>query len=91
LIAQCRAHDIAGRFAGDEFVALLVDVEPTLAQHVIARLSKALDAQQIRCSIGVALYPNDGRDAKELLEASDRALYRAKAAGKNTFAFSNPN
>jgi diguanylate cyclase (GGDEF)-like protein len=87
LTSQCRAHDVAGRFAGDEFVTLLCDIEPSLAQQMIARLSRALADNEIRCSIGVALYPRDARDATSLLEASDRALYAAKAAGKNTFAF----
>jgi len=78
---------VVGRFAGDEFVVLLSNVDRELAGTLVMRLSADLQAQQLRCSIGAALYPQDATDASSLLTAADRALYATKSTGKNGFAF----
>lgn len=87
-LSRCsRGADVVGRFAGDEFVVLLSNVDRELARTLVMRLSADLQAQQLRCSIGAALYPQDATDASSLLTAADRALYATKSTGKNGFAF----
>jgi diguanylate cyclase (GGDEF)-like protein len=87
LTRSSRANDVVGRYAGDEFVVLLVNVEATLAHTRVARLSRELQAAGLRCSLGAATFPHDAADAASLLAAADRALYATKAAGKNGFSF----
>jgi diguanylate cyclase (GGDEF)-like protein len=82
-----RAQDIVGRFAGDEFVGLLVDVDTETARTLVARLSADLRSAGLRCSIGAALYPQDGDTPEGVFAAADRALYATKAAGKNGYSF----
>lgn len=89
LLRNSRAHDIVARYAGDEFVVLLSNVDPDLATALVARLSNDLRAEGISCSLGAALYPRDAPDAATLLAAADRALYVTKAAGKNSFRFAS--
>jgi diguanylate cyclase (GGDEF)-like protein/PAS domain S-box-containing protein len=89
---QTRRGDIACRYGGEEFVVVLpgATVEQTCqrAEEWRAAFSEVhirhLD-QEIKAtlSIGVAGFPADGADAEELLQAADRALYEAKAAGRN--------
>ena len=87
LLASSRIEDIVGRYAGDEFVVLLTNVERHRAQVLVERLSAALRERGLRCSLGAALMPDDATDAASLLAAADRALYRTKAAGKNGYSF----
>jgi diguanylate cyclase (GGDEF)-like protein len=91
-----RAGDTVGRFGGDEFVLLLnatgqgADAAPVLERVREAVLqSICLSGQEVRvsCSIGVAVYPNDGDDAETLLMHADAAMYRAKELGKNNCQF----
>ncbi|MPM49336.1 putative signaling protein [bioreactor metagenome] len=89
-----REGDCAARFGGDEFVLLLhvsgVDELTEKVQAVLSAVQKpiALCGQDyfITCSIGVALYPRDGTDARALLKNADLAMYQAKSQGKNQFA-----
>jgi diguanylate cyclase (GGDEF)-like protein len=83
------------RFGGDEFVAYLPGAERTAATDVAERIRRDVEAHPFECagvrmsptiSIGVATFPDDGRSAEELFRAGDRALYRAKAAGRNRVA-----
>ncbi len=87
--------DTVARLGGDEFVAVLTDVrEPGTGTAVARRLNEALaapftiegSAVRVTASIGVGLYPADGADAETLIKAADRAMYRAKARGRNRFA-----
>ena len=89
---NCRGSDVACRFGGDEFVVALFDITP---EQVKGRAESIRDlAGRIRApgplrgdtlsiSVGIALYPDDGSVEEELLGAADRALYRAKLAGRN--------
>ncbi len=89
-LTRCsRAHDVVGRYAGDEFVVLLPNVDATRARILVSRLSRELRANGLSCSLGAATYPKDAVDAGTLLAAADRALYVTKAAGKNSFAFAS--
>jgi diguanylate cyclase (GGDEF)-like protein len=92
LVAQClqrsiRNTDYAARFAGDEFAVLLPGASPEVAEAVVKRVrhnvyktTLDLRSRMIRCSvsIGVANYPKDGRDVRELLSVADRMMYRDK-------------
>lgn len=89
-----REGDVVARLGGDEFVASLPDLHAVadvdfVATKLIDVLSApyALEAGEARISgsIGVAMFPRDGDSPKALLVAADRALYRAKTAGKNRF------
>jgi diguanylate cyclase (GGDEF)-like protein/PAS domain S-box-containing protein len=91
-----RARDSAARIGGDEFVVVAEEFErPELVAEFAARLLDALGepvllrGQECRvgASIGIALYPADGEDAQTLLKRADVAMYRAKEAGRNGFAF----
>lgn len=87
LTRSSRSVDVVGRYAGDEFVVLLSNVDRQLARVLVARISADLRAQDLHCSVGAALYPDDGTNGATLLAAADRALYRTKACGKNGFSF----
>jgi diguanylate cyclase (GGDEF)-like protein/PAS domain S-box-containing protein len=84
-----RGPDLLARIGGDEFVLLLPDVGAAGAREVAERVAAAvrepiaIDGHHTACgaSIGIALFPDDGGDLKGLLQAADRAMYRAKGAG----------
>ncbi|TXH90565.1 MAG: EAL domain-containing protein [Rhodoferax sp.] len=91
-----RAGDTVARLGGDEFVVLL----PKVGQDIeilamVERILQAVDglyplahhALYVSASIGVALYPRDGKDAASLLKNADTAMYRAKESGRNRFQF----
>lgn len=79
---QCRSTDLAARYGGDEFAVILIDSDQRMAEHVAERIEARVRDYQgeppISASIGVAVYPRDGRTAQELLEAADQQLYRRK-------------
>ncbi len=98
-LQQClRQTDTLSRQGGDEFIALLTDLKdnqaaaPVLAK-LMANLEQpfVLDGHELAltCSIGVALYPDDGRDFDTLLRKADMALYRAKDLGRNSHHYFN--
>lgn len=86
---------IATRFGGDEFVAFLPglgrEAATQLAEEIRQRVASAQFTREgvtvkVTVSIGVASFPERAQDAKKLFDAADRALYRAKARGKNQVA-----
>jgi diguanylate cyclase (GGDEF)-like protein len=87
LRSSLRSCDIIGRPGGDEFVALVPDVESDTADKLAERLTLALEKQYaigshtLRCpaSIGLALYPEHASTLTGLLREADEAMYRAKA------------
>ncbi|AUD78908.1 bifunctional diguanylate cyclase/phosphodiesterase [Kangiella profundi] len=96
ILVALREHDTFARLGGDEFVIMLEDVEDREAiVDVLDRIKHALDtpimlgANQIYItpSLGVALYPDDGAEAGELLKKADMAMYNSKKHGKNTYSF----
>jgi diguanylate cyclase (GGDEF)-like protein len=90
--ANLRGIDVAARYGGDEFVALLTETDPTGAwvvaekiRQVASELSLEAGGQRITTSlsIGVVSYPEDGQTADELMIAADEAMYSSKRLGKN--------
>jgi diguanylate cyclase (GGDEF)-like protein/PAS domain S-box-containing protein len=79
---QSRSTDLAARYGGDEFAVLLIDSDPGMARQIAARVQSALangrEEPRLSVSIGVSVYPDDGRSAQELLESADRELYQRK-------------
>lgn len=96
LKALVREGDTLSRLGGDEFVVLLENVRSgqdaaTVAEKIIQALEKVLVIGNyplhISASIGISLYPEDGRDAETLMKHADAAMYKAKENGRNTFHF----
>jgi diguanylate cyclase (GGDEF)-like protein len=90
-----RGHFVA-RLGGDEFIVLQSvgvdrDSIDRLARDILGAIAQALnlDGNEIvpSTSIGIAIGPADGRDGGALLRSADLALYRAKEAGRGTYAF----
>jgi diguanylate cyclase (GGDEF)-like protein len=99
LLGCVRETDTVARLGGDEFAIIQVGLEnpceaSILAQRVIDRMASpfVLDAHQvvISTSVGIAVAPNDGREADDLLKKADLALYRAKSDGRGAYRFFEP-
>ncbi|WP_372942240.1 EAL domain-containing protein [Shewanella sp.] len=91
-----RSDDVVGRLGGDEFIILLSDIHQQADIELAANkllqqfyLPFKLDNRELvsTISIGIALYPNDSVDAKELLRQADSAMYHSKEQGRNTYTF----
>jgi diguanylate cyclase (GGDEF)-like protein/PAS domain S-box-containing protein len=96
LRAIVRETDVVARFASDEFVLAIPNVASqdeieAVAQRVLEDLQRptAFGGKQVSItpSIGVALYPNDGANAEELLMHADTAMYAAKQGGRAACRF----
>jgi len=96
LTAELRQYDSIGRFGGEEFVAVLpeVDLETArgISQRILARIRElevfspdepTVPLGGFSASIGLALYPDVGGDVEGLLHVADSALYAAKSAGRD--------
>jgi diguanylate cyclase (GGDEF)-like protein len=96
LLQSVRAEDIVCRFGGEEFVVILpvadLKVTQARAERIRSRLREMTVMHQgqslgiVTVSVGVAELPQHGVSAKELLEAADAALYRAKREGRDRVA-----
>jgi diguanylate cyclase (GGDEF)-like protein len=102
-VARClsnelRDYDTIGRFGGEEFVAVLPDVDAAGAVEIAERVRRRIRAIRtstlastvaiasdapLSASIGVSCYPEHGIEVDQLLRAADAALYRAKRGGRN--------
>jgi diguanylate cyclase (GGDEF)-like protein len=92
-----RVSDFAGRWGGEEFVALLPDTDLKGALKAAESMRASFDGMQvpavaahITASLGVATLPDHAADGPSLIRASDRALYLAKAAGRNCVVAAEP-
>lgn len=99
LNSSIRDKDTVARLGGDEFVVLLTAIQsPRQAAKVAERILRAVEQPwsinersfTVTISIGIALYPMDACDIDSLMRNADKALYQAKAAGRNRYAFFHP-
>ncbi len=96
ILQVLRGEDTAARIGGDEFILMLASVESDDEPALVARRIIEAFAQPILwsgnpltigASIGIALYPDHGKDSISLRRAADEAMYSVKSSGKNGFAF----
>lgn len=97
LRSRLRDIDTLARLGGDEFIIVLEDAATpdsvaVLAQELLRQFRTPFKLSQGRKvqvggSLGIALFPQDGREAAQLIKRADQALYEAKAAGKGGFHF----
>jgi diguanylate cyclase (GGDEF)-like protein/PAS domain S-box-containing protein len=99
LTGAVRREDTVARMGGDEFTLLLEDLRRPEDAAVLARkLLEALGDPYaiagrelfVTASVGISLYPRDGRSAEELVRNADAAMYQAKDAGRNGYHFYTP-
>ncbi len=96
-LRECvRDTDTLSRQGGDEFLILLTDVRDPEAvtgavEKILMRLAAPFDIKgqhlSTSISLGIAVYPDDGKDFDTLLKKADTAMYQAKEAGRNTYRF----
>ncbi len=94
LLGQCvRQVDTLARYGGDEFTVILVDTDERLALEIAERIRRTVETHpfeaggdqvmRLTCSVGISVYPLHGRTREALLDAADKAMYRAKSNGRN--------
>ncbi|WP_415887328.1 EAL domain-containing protein [Neptuniibacter sp. QD37_6] len=91
-----RDADTVGRLGGDEFIVLLNHLDNAeqaqpIAQNLVSQFRKALhvDGREIMLtmSVGISVYPSDGKSPAELLRNADSAMYHSKAQGRNSYHY----
>lgn len=95
-----RSYDTIARLGGDEFVAILNDLESkdvclVILPRLLAAASRPIPVLgipiSVSASIGVTFFPQEEElDAEQLIRQADQAMYQAKLAGKNRYAFFDP-
>ncbi len=94
-----RDADTVARLGGDEFVLLLSgegrgEAMSQVTQRVLESVSQPWHVEErelsVSCSMGVSVFPRDGRDVQTLLKNADTAMYQAKELGRNNFQFYSP-
>ena len=94
LMQNTRGVDLVARFGGEEFIVLLSNTDKEGAYQVAEKLRNAVAAEEflpsdgktpekVSISLGIAAYPTDSNGLDGLVDMADRALYAAKAAGRN--------
>ena len=99
LLDTVRPGDTVSRLGGDEFVVVLRDIADgddvlALVERLVPAVRRPHDidghALHVSCSVGIALYPEDGADIDELMRHADVAMYQGKAGGRDTARFFTP-
>ena len=99
LVACVRGEDTVSRQGGDDFVALLSEVNQpedvvTVARKILGAVAEPhlIDQHDLRvtASIGISIYPDDGLDAETIIKNADIAMYQAKEAGRHCFRLFEP-
>jgi diguanylate cyclase (GGDEF)-like protein len=100
LTRTVREEDTVARLGGDEFFITLSHIHSAtdaggMAAKVIDAVSQPYDIEgrmvRMTTSVGIGIYPNDGKDAEALMKSADTALYEAKRAGKNAYRIGTLN
>lgn len=99
-IARERTRDnpdkVLARLGGDEFIILLPDIADSMsasavAQRLIEVIARPITVNTQEChvsaSLGITLYPADGKDSDDLIKNADIAMYHAKEKGRNTYQY----
>lgn len=96
LFETCRGPDVPCRYGGDEFVVLLPETGRDGGVNMAQRLRHGIRSHtfleemglrlRLTASFGVASYPDDASDGKDLIRCADLSMYRAKAAGRDSVA-----
>ena len=100
LQACVRLSDTVSRQGGDEFVVLLAEVETV--QDAVLTAEKLIEAMaephligghrlHVTLSIGISLYPDDGKDVEAVVRNADTAMYHAKKSGRNSYQRFTPD
>ncbi|MEK6793984.1 MAG: EAL domain-containing protein [Spirochaetota bacterium] len=91
-----READTVARMGGDEFTAILPTIDNSrnalsIAQKILGSIAAPMTVERreitVTASIGIAIYPDDAKEAGSLLQNADTALYRSKELGKNSHQF----
>jgi diguanylate cyclase (GGDEF)-like protein/PAS domain S-box-containing protein len=91
--------DTVARLGGDEFTVILSELNNAgavvrTAQEILKKMSTPFqlgeDVAHISSSIGITMYPEDGKDAETLIKNADQAMYAAKQQGRNRFNYFAP-
>ena len=89
-----RHSDVVARYGGEEFVVILPGTSKKDAQHMAENMRRYIEgfpfngrdtqpSGKLTSSIGIATYPEDGRNRTELVQSADNAMYQAKKSGRN--------
>jgi diguanylate cyclase (GGDEF)-like protein/PAS domain S-box-containing protein len=94
-----RTADIVTRLGGDEFVVLLQDIRnpgdaADVGRHIGDRICQPYEIGELKLSLsmslGISIFPDDGRDIETLVAHADLAMYQAKQGGRNNVEFYSP-
>ena len=100
LVSAVREEDTVARQGGDEFILLLHHIDSVedadkVGLKLLTTLTQPYQINEkllyVSASIGIAIYPDDGKDVDTLLKNSDTAMYHAKESGRNNYQFFSPN